>query len=551
MALTRTFVAGMCVAASFTLGSGIARAEPEACAPTERLEPFRFLRQLSLDLRGRIPTEAEYERVRRDGDVTASLVAEMVESDEAIRYLRGFHRERVWGSLDEVDVVSNRRQLSPRRLRSGTVWTVGQQARLYRGGDRVGCVDFEHDRFDADGHALPLVEGYTGGPLPGRLSAVPPPDNAASCRAASPCRLDGWVRVHPYWAPESEVRVCAFDAQTAERGLARDDRACTADVVDDPGCGCGRGLRFCAANGDGGSHNQVRAALVEEPLRIFEDVVRNRRSYFDALRTKTTQMDGRVAFYYRNLSTSVVQGSQLGVIPDLDWSERTWRPVERGPEHAGILTTQLYLTRFANPRARANRFYQAFLCEPFESPPEGLPPATDPCSSDPNLMTRCGCADCHARLEPAAAFFGRWQMGPSYGHMSTMTFPDFDMRCATCVGRACNGRCNTYYVTEANTSHHDERALLGQLRVAAWLSPEQRMAIAVGPRGLLERPGAIERMSACVARTVAERLLHRDLHVDELAEWVPRLSADFAASGHDFLTLLEAVVTDPRYRAIR
>jgi len=545
-ACVRTLAPSIALALLVLTGPAIARADGAACAPTEHLEPFRFLRQLSLDLRGRIPTEAEYAEVRAAGDVTDAMIAEMVESEESFSTLRRYHRERLWGSLDEIQVVNARRRLVARRTGANVTWSSGTQSTLFRG-ENVGCVDLEHDRFDAAGHALPLVEGYVGGTVRGR----PAPPGAAACALGEPCRLDGWVRVHPYWAPETELLVCAFDAQAVATGLRTGAPACTAATLTDRGCGCGPDLMYCVTDGATGMYPEIRDALVEEPLRIFESVVRARRPYFQALRTDRTLMNGRVAHYYRNLASTVAVAPGVGEIPAIAWSDDEWHEVERSPEHSGVLTTQVFLTRFANPRARANRFYTAFLCEPFEAPAEGLPPATDTCSSDPNLSTRCGCASCHERLEPTAAYFGRWLMGSSFGFMTTTSYPAFDETCATCVGADCTTRCNTYYMTAANTSHHDEHPLLGQLRVSAWLPPSQQAAVDRGPEGLLEREGAMERLSSCAVRTLAERLLHRELDAEELSTWVPALAESFAEGDHDFLDLLETLARDPRYRAVR
>ena len=49
-----------CLSADFA-----AAQSPEICAPVERVDKYRFLRQLTLDLYGRIPTVEEYEDCMR------------------------------------------------------------------------------------------------------------------------------------------------------------------------------------------------------------------------------------------------------------------------------------------------------------------------------------------------------------------------------------------------------------------------------------------------------------------------------------------------------
>ncbi len=543
----------LAIIATLGVGTTVSAQEASTCAPTDRVAPTRFLRQLALDLLGRIPTEAEY-RALLDSptrDVEPETIEAMIGSDEHLAVLRGYHRQLLWGSLGDVNnLVSTRHRISRARIGANDIWFATQAGTLYRGDNGVSCVDVEHDRFDAAGHALPLVEGYRSGTVRGAEA----PRNAARCTDGAGCRIDGWVMVRPYWAPDTQVRVCAFDAQAVARGTRMVDgvaQACDATVTDDAGCGCGPGLRYCMSQGAGGTEEAMRDALVEEPLRIFEDVIRRGQPYFDALSAPATMLDGRAAHYYRYTSVGVTFDAGMSAVPDLAWSDREWRRVPRDAEHAGALTTLHCLMRCASARGRANRFYTAFLCEPFESPAEGLPSATDPCSADPNLSTRCGCATCHERLEPTAAYFGRWRIGAQYGFLDARALPVRNMACATCTGRGCSAFCNTYYLTDVNTSHADERALRGTLQTAAWRTPAEVAAIDRGPAGLLEREGAMGRLASCSARTLAEQMLHRDLTSEEHLEWVPALASRFESTSYDFLDLVRAITTDERYRAIR
>ena len=59
-----------------------------------------------------------------------------------------------------------------------------------------------------------------------------------------------------------------------------------------------------------------------------------------------------------------------------DESDR-WVEIELPEQHAGILTSPAYLLRFQTNRARASRFADAFLCEPFTPPAGGLPASTE------------------------------------------------------------------------------------------------------------------------------------------------------------------------------
>ena len=142
------------------------------------------------------------------------------------------------------------------------------------------------------------------------------------------------------------------------------------------------------------------------------------RSYLDAFTTNVSFVNGPSAHYYDWLSgvhdeerDSGIVGydNAYGDIPDLGYPESdSWVQIEREGSHAGVLTTFAFLVRFASNRGRANRFYNAFLCRPFQPPVGGLPPADDESAAEPDLQQRAGCKFCHAILEPSGSHWGRW-----------------------------------------------------------------------------------------------------------------------------------------------
>ena len=78
---------------------------PEICAPVEQLDKYRYLRQLTLDLYGRIPTVEEYERLHAMDDVSEEIIDEMIGSPEFYAQLRRYHRNLLWSNLGEDDLV--------------------------------------------------------------------------------------------------------------------------------------------------------------------------------------------------------------------------------------------------------------------------------------------------------------------------------------------------------------------------------------------------------------------------------------------------------------
>ncbi|WP_394843222.1 hypothetical protein LZC95_40000 [Pendulispora brunnea] len=71
----------------------------EAC-PACATDATRYLRQLSLDLRGRPPSMEELEQVRTAGDVTPEVIDAMVRSDEFLGRVRTWHMALLWPNLD-------------------------------------------------------------------------------------------------------------------------------------------------------------------------------------------------------------------------------------------------------------------------------------------------------------------------------------------------------------------------------------------------------------------------------------------------------------------
>jgi len=503
---------------------------PEICAPVERVDKYRFLRQLTLDLYGRIPTVEEYERLHTMDDVTDELIDEMIGSTEFFVQLRRYHRNLLWSNLGEEDLI--KQVIQEEGDDTFRVWVNRGKRDDYRGQD-VECLDMEHTNFDTDGRPLPMVENYMEG----------------ECAGGEGCRMDGWVDVEPYWAPGTTIRVCAFDAQAYTDATPEDDgdpRTCDRVGGDDPLCGCGPNLRYCAARGGDGNYDSLHEALLEEPARIFENIISSGEPYMNAFSTRSTSMNGALAHYYRYLARD--NDAELKNSPDLGY-DAGWQLVEREAYHSGILTTLGFLRRFASHRARVNRLYTAFLCNPFEAPAGGLPPATDDCSSNPDLSSRCGCATCHETIEPATTHWGRWEEGDDFVYQEDIN--TFNNGCADCEKGGCSNFCKTFYITrELETTPGSVDSELGKLKVLGWRTDAEAAALDVGPSALTSRPEYQQQLASCAVQNFAEYVFGRELSADEQTGWLDEKTSSFAGTGHDFLQMVKAVVTDDRYRRI-
>jgi hypothetical protein len=71
-----------------------------ANCPACEADPTRYLRQLSLDLRGRPPSLGELDQVQRDGVVRVDLIDAMLKSDEFLAQARAWHRALLWPTLE-------------------------------------------------------------------------------------------------------------------------------------------------------------------------------------------------------------------------------------------------------------------------------------------------------------------------------------------------------------------------------------------------------------------------------------------------------------------
>ncbi len=540
---------GAGLAASLTLGLAFApaparAASPDQCAPTvaSELDPLQLLRQVSLDLRGRVPTYEEYEWVRgaEDPHATAEgLIAEMLESEDYFSTIREYHQTLLWGTLDRT-IIQNLYSAQRGLTRNGSSnWRLANMRKRYRG-DNIDCLNELQTEFDAAGRPLP-IQTY-----------------ADPVCTGGTCRREGYVMVTPYWAPSTQIKVCAYDAQEAATGLNGAD--CSVYHANDQLCGCGPELTWCGPELVGDDNQRVRDALAEEPARIFQWVVQEGRSYLEAFTTDTTFMNGPVAHYYRHntgtnvitLGGAVVYDPAVTNVPDLPYEDvDTWVPVEREGAHAGAFTTMGYLVRFASNRARANRFYTAFYCDPFVPQQEGLPP--EEANPSPNLRERAGCNDCHQTLEPAAAHWARWRTGGTHGLFRPEEVDFFEPRndCICGTGLAnCSAFCSTYYVTADNSGDEEFGLYKGLPKAATWLSEQDIINAERGPVGLIDSAEERDQIAQCAVRNLGEHLLGRELAADDLP-WLRDHVDAFAGSGYDYTELVRRLVADERYRTIR
>jgi hypothetical protein len=165
-----------------------------------------------------------------------------------------------------------------------------------------------------------------------------------------------------------------------------------------------------------------------EPGRIIGMTVAEDLDFKSILTTTKTVVTGRLAHFLENRLPADVWNLNFPggkytdqtarfKAADIDGAHLYW--IERGDEHAGVLTTPTFHLITNGRRAKANRAFEAFACSKF-AVPEGAVP--DPDDANPDLRQRKYCAYCHRTLEPMAAFFNRY---PETGRVN-FEFDDSD-----------------------------------------------------------------------------------------------------------------------------
>lgn len=495
--------------------------------PGKDTDPHRQLRALSLQLRGVVPTLEEHAVVDLYGEVPESLLDEWLSSEEFASRVVRLHRGLLWNNVSNVNLFNARSSFVRSRTTSSDPFRYWrrQQGDRYRG-DQVPCLD-QPAEWHGDGQIVtyPQSDGTT---------------------------LEGWVEVAPYWAPDTTIRVCAFDAQDALVSPTG-TRCDTTDGYEDLACGCGPGLAWCRFGGDT-TRAPVEAMAEDVDRRVAANILED-DSYLDLFTGRRAFVNGPLV-HYLSYQTGVPAGTRIDPspypdlpLPDLTWDqEDTWMEIELGAEHAGILTSPAFLLRFQTNRSRANRFYTSFMCQPFQPPDTGIPTGEEEVQSL-DLQVRDGCKYCHALLEPAASHWSRWTESGA-GYLPSDEFPSFDEDCERCAttGESCSQECRRYYITEALTS--EEVPWFGWMKSYEFRRAEHMDFPDSGPSRLALQSTVDGRFPECVAQTAAEWLLGRPL-ADEEDQYLVDLATTFQSSEFSYRELVKAIVTSDTWRRVQ
>lgn len=500
--------------------SALSSTSQDAICPSSdpALDRYRYLRTLSLDLRGDVPSVEEYGLLDQAADVPASTLDAWLADEAFVDRVLRFHESLLWPNVSNVRLLSSVMRLS---TASGNLLYRIDVAQRLRG-QRVACLD-KPATFTSSGNIVTetLADGST---------------------------REGYVLVAPYWDPSTQVKVCAFDAQTHVQGTT--GLTCGTEAAKyDSACGCGDALRFCGRTTE---EKAMLDALSEDVRRRVGDVIREDRSYLELFTGKSMYVNGPVVHYFKHQSQAYGDVRmqplpiRLEVLPDLAFTDKeTWVEIPLHEHHAGVLTSPAYLLRFMTNRSRANHFFSTFLCQPF-IPPEGGIPLTAPPILD--LQEREGCDGCHVLLEPSASFWGRWsESGAAW--LAPDRFPPVRNDCMTCATQGgCSDECNRYYVSKALTS--EELPWMGSLRWYEFRHEEHEIHVEEGPSMLANLAVVDERLPHCTAQTAFQWLMGRP-PADSEAALITSLSREFQQSNFNYRQLVRSIVTSTGYRRVQ
>ena len=352
--------------------------------------------------------------------------------------------------------------------------------------------------------------------------------------------------------------------------VACDTRAALESAFD---CGCGVGLERCIPNDGNGDSNafyfpnkmplgpglpldlaKQRAERwfpywwSREAVHILDGLFADNRDFREILTGHGSYVNGPLAQFYRTIQRTSCCGPEIAfgmmeessplfepknvpadLLPhDVDRWERV---ADRGPRSAGILTTPMFLQKYATARARGAVLYNAFLCKSFVAEAQQLTP-----SDEPNLMKRAGCQTCHATLEPLAAYFSRVEPSSSV-FLPPASFPAWSPTCKKDKNGKLNGNCNALY----DLAFADEK---GATLRSAYGSISHADA---APAGAGHDIVAMPEFAECAVQRVASSFLGRPTTPDD-AVLLASLDKDFVASGYRMRVLVRGILRSAEYR---
>ena len=258
----------------------------------------------------------------------------------------------------------------------------------------------------------------------------------------------------------------------------------------------------------------LRRDFTTEPGMIAAMVIRDARPWEDVLRTSEAPMTGALESFLASAwgsrilenmpSGSYRKDGELILDATRNVNDRNWVWRDRGPLHAGVLTTIAFQKAFNGWRAKSASSLDAFLCRVF-AVPEGV--AVLP-SAEVDLTRKPYCQSCHSVLEPLSLFFGRW---PNLGNNNFIYNPGAD--------RVATGSFEN--MTNADTN------------------------------GLAKVYTSTKDFHDCGVARAFELMVGRSMNQQELISAMPALQKVYRDGGNQILPVLQAIAAGPLFERSR
>ena len=467
-----------------------------------------YARALSLDLRAEVLTPEELLEIESSGEVSQMMIEEWLQTEGFTEQVIRQHQALVWNNIEAQ--IARRRRLA---TRNGIYYNPTRYNRL-RGSRDCGTFEAEVNEYNQ--------------PL--------------SVQTISETEVhEGYVMVEPYWDMENPIPVCAYDAQTTPVSASGVDCSTEAAHTEND-CGCGPNLIWCYRNNLSGVFLN---AFEEEVEKRVIKMLNEELSYEDFLLSPFGHMNGPMVHFFKYLApfdSNISSPVPIEDLPDLDYTDEEWVELELPDHSAGLFSSSAWLLRHQTNRGRANRLYGGFLCRefiPVEGEIEGTTALDTP---SPDLSTRAGCRDCHARLDPWAAYWGRWKEG-GLVYYDAITYPSYSAECTLCsqIG-ACPDYCDMYTLEPA---HSSEDAYVGWFSTYSFLIDGDEYNPDLGPTGWVDSLLVDESLAKCSASNAAGWLLgweylHNEEAIDSWAE-------EWSNGGLHYRDLVRLIVSSEYY----